>query len=60
MKNDKQALEYNEKHNHDNKQPNNTRLTQFCKQPKLAWNHAYQIIFREIQPSCKMKNDKQA
>ncbi len=47
-------------HNHNNKQPNDTQLTQFSKQPKLTWNSAHQTIYGEIQPSCKMKNDKQA
>jgi hypothetical protein len=59
MKNDKQAWEYNEKHtwqhNHYNKQPNNTRLTQIGHQGNLAWNHVRQTIVGEIQVSCRIK-----
>jgi hypothetical protein len=60
---DKQAWEYNEKkwqHNHYNKQPNNTPLTQIRHQGNLTWNGARQTIYGESQPSCRMKNDKQA
>jgi hypothetical protein len=53
-------MNYTWQHNHYNKQPNNTRLTQFRKQPKLTWNRACQTIAVEIQPSYRMKNDKQA
>jgi hypothetical protein len=64
MQSNKQAWEYNEnhtwQHNHYNKRPNNTRLTQFRKQPKLTWNRARQTIAVERQGSCGMKNDKQA
>jgi hypothetical protein len=47
MKNDKQASEYDEKHMTTqslNKQPNNTRPTQFCKQPNFTGNCARQSI----------------
>jgi hypothetical protein len=47
-------------HNHYNKQPNNTRLTQISHQPNFTWNHAGQTIYGEIQVICRMKNDKQA
>jgi hypothetical protein len=47
-------------HNHYNKQPNHTRLTQIRHHGKLTWNRALQTIPREIQVSCRMKNDKQA
>jgi hypothetical protein len=64
MENDKQAWEYNEKHtwqhNHYNKQPNNTTLTQIGHQGNLTWNRARQTIAGEIQCSWRMKNDKQA
>jgi hypothetical protein len=64
MKNDKQAWEYNEKHtclhNHYNKQPNNTRLTQIGHHGNLTWNRARQPIVGEPQRICRMKNDKQA
>jgi hypothetical protein len=59
MKNDKQALEYNKKHNtnHQDKQPNNTRLTQGSHGSNLTWNCSCQTIAAEIQLSCRMKND---
>jgi hypothetical protein len=47
-------------HNHYNKQPNNNRLTQIGHHGNLAWNRARQTIAGEKQPSCRMKNDKQA
>jgi hypothetical protein len=36
------------------------RLTQYHKQPNFTGNRAHQTIYREIQVSCKMKNDMQA
>jgi hypothetical protein len=40
------------------KQPHNTGLTQIRHHGKLTWNRALQTICREIQESCRMKNDK--
>jgi hypothetical protein len=59
MKNDKQGSEYNETHDNNpyNKQPKNTKLTQFCKQSHLTWNHACQNIVVEIQSNCETNND---
>jgi hypothetical protein len=47
-------------HNYYNKHPNNTRLTQICKQPNFTGNCAHQIIVVEPQVICRMKNDKQS
>jgi hypothetical protein len=57
MKNEEQALEYNEKHmtTQSLQQATKQHLThQFSKQPNLTWNRTRQTIVVEIQPSCRM------